>query len=67
MADKGQKRTSERIGFAPFTGQACPAWAGTIEGPDFVAAGHMLAGLQVLARMASAFALRGAPLLKRSI
>jgi len=42
-------------------------WAGAIEGPDFVAAGHMLPGPQVLARMASTFSLRGAPLLKRSI
>ena len=59
MSGRGQKRTSERIGFAPFTGQAWPAWVGAIEGPDFVAAGNMLAGPQVLARMASAFSLRG--------
>jgi uncharacterized Ntn-hydrolase superfamily protein len=41
--------------------------AGAIEGPDFVAAGNTLAGPQVSARMASAFALRGAPLLEQSI
>ena len=67
MSALGQKRTSERIGFAPFTGHACPALGRRNRGSGFVAAGNMLAGPQVLAGKASAFSARDASLLERSI